>query len=123
MSLPACATHTAGSIRQSPAPASASPLCKELNMDRNKQIEIQWPVLPLRLMHDWYPPHLRSVGEDMRRLGPPTITCVYTDQALYALEGVHRLHAAAGLEIRVTLHCLPPDQVFTEQDRDAFFDK
>jgi hypothetical protein len=79
--------------------------------------------LPLRLMHRADPVRLRTVIRDMRRSGRPEITCVFTDGALYALEGVHRLHAASQsfLSYSVRLNCLAPDAVLTFEDRLRLF--
>lgn len=78
---------------------------------------------PLWLMHEPWPDHFKKVAADMRRLGSPTITCIFTDDALYALEGVHRLHAASkqfcGLSI--TLHCLALDTKLTDEQGDRLF--
>jgi hypothetical protein len=83
------------------------------------------PARPLRLMHAPYGEQLRRVITEMHGLGRPTITAVYTDEALYALEGVHRLHACCDtyLQFGATLNCLPLDTVFSYEDRERFFDK
>jgi hypothetical protein len=76
---------------------------------------IAWP---LYLMHEPSGPHLRTVINDMVRLGNPEIMCVWTPQGLYALEGVHRLTACSMqfLQCGATLICLANGHMLTADE-------
>lgn len=61
------------------------------------------------------PAHLAAVIADMRRLGVPTLRAVRdeTQGIILALEGSHRLAAAAALGLTPKLDILSPDTLIT----------
>ncbi len=61
---------------------------------------------------------LRGVIEDMRRLGSPTIRAVDCGDYLMALEGVHRIEAAAQLGVALDLDILGQDDLIEADSLD-----
>lgn len=59
--------------------------------------------------HDYEEAHVREVMDEMRIRGAPTIRCTPEDDALMAIEGVHRLEAARRLGLPVYVRVLPGD--------------
>jgi len=60
----------------------------------------------LRLVHPTSPEHVEDVKVEMLRRGPPTIRVVDCGDCYMAIEGCHRLIAAAELGIVPVLHML-----------------
>jgi len=57
--------------------------------------------------------HLRRVGEEMRKKGPPTVRAYWNGREWEAIEGAHRLAAAADLGLPVRIKPVKLDDVFS----------
>ena len=62
-------------------------------------------------MHAATPDHLSEVMAEMRKLGVPTVRVVDCGDYYMALEGTHRLHAAADLGLAPALVVLAQDEL------------
>ena len=60
-------------------------------------------------IHEAEPEHLARVTEEMRVLGAPRIRVVDCGDHFFALEGTHRLHAAAALNLTPEFDVLDQD--------------
>ena len=75
----------------------------------------QHAITSLRLVHHTSPVHVEHVKAEMIKRGPPTIRVVDCGDCYIAIEGCHRLTAAAELGIAPILNVLSQDD-FVEVD-------
>lgn len=62
-------------------------------------------------MHGVEAKHLVAVVKKMRKLGAPTIRCMYDGEVYKAVEGTHRLAAAAQLGLTPIIVNLDPESI------------
>ncbi len=62
-------------------------------------------------MHQVEARHLAAVVKEMRKLGTPTIRCMYDGEVYKAVEGTHRLAAAAQLGLTPIIAELDPESI------------
>ncbi|HSX62243.1 MAG TPA: hypothetical protein VLF18_18830 [Tahibacter sp.] len=76
----------------------------------------------VRALHEPDPTHLARVVAEMQQMGPPTIEAIDCGTYLAALEGSHRLAAAAQLGLMPTFVLRDQDEVI-EVTEYAWFDE
>lgn len=75
-------------------------------------------ISTIYLIHGTDPDHLEDVKAEMRRLGAPTIRVVDCGDHYFAIEGAHRLVAAAELGIVPHLVVLGQDDIVAADSLD-----
>jgi hypothetical protein len=76
-------------------------------------------IIHLRLPHPTWDPKVEAVKDEMRVLGPPIIRVVDCGDYYMAIEGCHRLMAAALLDIAPRLQILAPDEALSSDSLDG----